>query len=228
MPKIRLLLVDSSEIFREGLVNLIQSKSNIDAVSVSNKASQVVKAAKAHKPHVVLMDIESSEGSSIELIQHIHGVVPDACIVMFSHPKAKAIFFAAVTAGVTGYISKDSSLESLVKMITLAAEGTIIVDQTIAKTVVTALQALNGYRHEAIPEHISLLTNQERKVLALMAQDTSNKEIAEALFITEDTVKVHVHNIMHKLVARDRLGAAVCAIEEGLRYHVDGSRAEPM
>lgn len=228
MPKIRLLLVDSSEIFREGLVKLIQSKSTIDAVSVSNKVSQAVKAARAYKPHVVLMDIESSEGSGIELIRHIHEVVPDAHIIMFTHPKAKALFFHAVRAGVTGYISKDSSLESLVKMITLAAEGKVIVDLPIAKTMVAALQSLNGHRHEAIPERINLLTKQEIKVLVLMAQDNSNKKIAEALFITEDTVKVHVQNIMHKLRAGSRLEATVCAIEEGLQYSVDGSRAEPM
>lgn len=228
MPKIRLLLVDSSEIFREGLVNLIQSKSNIDVVSVSNKASQAVKAARAHKPHVVLTDIESSEGSGIELIRHIHEVVPDTHIIMFAHPKAKALFFYAVRAGVTGYISKDSSLESLVKTITLAAEGKVIVDLPVAKTVVAALQSLNGFRHEAIPERINLLTKQERKVLVLVAQDNSNKEIAEALFTTEDTVKVHVHNIMHKLAACSRLEATICALEEGLQYSVDGSRAEPM
>ena len=228
MPKIRLLLVDGSEIFREGLVNLIQSKSNIDAVSVSNKASQAVKVARAHKPHVVLTDIESSKGSGIELIQRIHEVVPEAHIIMFACPKEKALFFSAVTAGVTGYISKDSSLESVVKMITLAAEGKVIVDLPVAKTVVSALQSLNGHRHEAIPEHINLLTNQETKVLALLAQDNSNKEIAEVLFTTEDTVKVHVHNIIHKLAAHSRLEATVCAIEEDLQYSVDGHRAELM
>ncbi|GAG44028.1 unnamed protein product, partial [marine sediment metagenome] len=111
---------------------------------------------------------------------------------------------------------------------TLAAEGKFIVDLPVAKTVVAALQSLNGYRHEAIPEHINLLTKQERKVIVLMAQDNSNKEIAEALFTTEDTVKVHVHNIMHKLAAHSRLEATICAVEEGLQHSVDGSRAEPM
>jgi len=228
MSKIRLLLVESSEIFREGIGNLIQSKSDIDVVSVSNKVSKAVKAARAHKPHVVLTDIESSEDSGIELIRRIHEVVPDAHIIMFAHLKEKALFFSAVRAGVTGYISKDSSLESLVKTITLAAEGKVIVDLPVAKTVVMALHSLNGYRREAIPERINLLTKQERKVLALMAQDNSNQEIAEALFTTEETVKVHVHNIMHKLAARNRLEATVCALEEGLQYSVDGSRAEPM
>lgn len=230
MPKIRLLLVDSSEIFREGLVNLLQFKSNIDAISVSNKASQAVKAARAHNPHVVLADIESSEGSGIELILHIHEVVPEAHIIMFAHPlKEKALFFSAVRAGVTGYISKDSSLESLVRMITLAAEGKVIVDLPIAKIVVIALKALDSHRHEAKPERISLMTEQERKVLAIISQNGyTNKGIAEALFTTENTVKVHVHNIMQKLSAHNRLEAAICGIEEGLEYSVDGSRAEPM
>lgn len=226
MLKIRLLLVDSSEIFREGLVNLIQSKSNIDVVSVPNKISRAIKTAKSHKPHVVLTDIDSSEGSTIQLIQGIHEVVPDAYIIVFSYGIRIADFFSAVTAGVTGYISKHSSLESLVKMVTLVVEGKVIIDLPLAKAVVAALQFLNGYRREAMPERVNVLSKQERKVLALMAQDNSNKEIAEALFTTEDTVKVHVHNIMRKLGAQSRLQAAVCAIEEGVQYSVDGSRAE--
>lgn len=228
MSKIRLLLVDSSEIFREGLVNLIQSQSNIDVVSVPNVVFKAVKAARTHKPHVVLTDVKSPEGNDIQLIRRIHELVPDAHIIMFAHPKERVRFFPAVMAGATGYISKDSSLESLIKTVTLAAEGKVIIDQPIARTVVGALQSLNGHRHEAKPERIDLLTKQERKVLALMARDNSNKEIAETLFTTEDTVKVHVHNIMQKLAAHSRLEAMACAVEEGVQYGIDGSRAEPI
>lgn len=228
MPKIRLLLVDSSEIFREGLANLLQSKSNIDVVSVPSTVSQAVKAARAHKPNVVLTDVDFSEASGIELMLRIEEVVPDARIIVFTHSTKTADFFSAVKAGATGYISKDSSFESLVKTITLAAEGKLIIDLPTAKIVVAALRSLNNHKHEAKTERIALLTEQERRVIALMAQDRSNKEIAEALFTSENTVKVHVHSIMQKLSARNRLEATACAIEEGLQYSVDESRVEPM
>lgn len=223
MPKIRLLLIDSSEIFREGLVNLIQSKSNIEAVSVSNQICEVVKATRSHKPGVVLLDIDFSQGSSTELMLRIKEIVPDARTVAFTYSTTSIDFFSAIGAGVAGYISKHSSIESLLKTIALVAEGKLVVDLPVAQIVLAALQFLDNYKHESKPERVVTLTEQERKVLALMVQDHSNQKIAKALFTSENTVKVHVHNIMRKLSAHTRLEVVACAIEEGLQYRVDGS-----
>jgi len=226
MQKIGLLLVEASEILRQGLANLLQSASNLDIVSVSDTPSQAVKAARAHKPDVVLTDIESSKGSAIELMLRIQKVVPDTHIIVFTNSKRIEDFFSAMRIQVAGYISKQNSVESLVKMIALAAEGKLIIDPPLAGIATGGLKALNGHRHEAALNHVDTLTKQEKAVLYLMADAATNEEIANALFITENTVKVHVQNIKHKLHAHHRLEATVCAIEESLQRSIDGSGSE--
>ena len=228
MPKIRLLLVEASEILREGLVKLLQSESNIDVVSVSNTVSQAVKAARAHKPHVVLTDIESSEGSGLKLILRIQKVVPDAHIIVFTNSRRIDDFFSAMRIQAAGYISKDNSVENLVKTIALTAEGKLVIDPPMAGVATGGLRALNGHRHEAELNHVNTLSKQEKRVLGLMADVATNREIANVLFITENTAKIHVSNIMHKLHAHHRLEATVCAIEESLQHNMDGTGPEPM
>ena len=226
MQRIRLLLVEASEILRQGLANLLQSESNLDIVSVSDTPSQAVKAARAHKPDVVLTDIESSKGSAIELMLRIQKVVPDTRIIVFTNSRRIEDFFSAMRIQVAGYISKENSVESLVKMIALAAEGKLIIDPPMAGIATGGLKAMNGHRHEASLNHVDLLTKQEKAVLNLMADAATNQEIANALFITENTAKIHVQNLMHKLHARHRLEATVCAIEESLQRSMDGSGSE--
>jgi len=228
MQKIRLLLVEASEILRGGLANLLQSEPNIDVVSVSDTLSQAVKAARAHKPDVVLTDIESSKGNATELILRIQEIVPDTHIIVFTNSRRIEDFFSAMRIQVSGYISKQNSVASLVKTIALAAEGKLIIDPPMAGIATGGLKALNGHRHEASLNHVNTLTKQEKAVLNLMADAASNEEIANALFITENTVKIHVQNIMRKLRAHHRLEATVCAIEESLQRSMDGSSREPM
>jgi len=228
MSKIRVLVVKTWEIFCGGLVKLLQSESGIDVVSVSNMVSPAVKAARAHKPDVVIADIQSSKDSSAELIQHIHEVVPDAHIVVLTHSTKMADFFSAVKAGATGYISKGSSYKSIVKTIVLAAEGKLIIDPPMAEIVIRGFKVLDEYRHGAQLNLLNTLSKQERAVLALMAHDATNSEIASALFITKNTVKIHVRTIMHKLHAHHRLAAMACAIEDGMQFSEDGTGAEHM
>jgi two-component system nitrate/nitrite response regulator NarL len=142
--------------------------------------------------------------------------------------EARSDFFFAINFGARAYIRKDIRFEDLVKTISLAATGKVIVAPPIAEAVLDALKSLNHHRHMAKAWHISLLTEKERAVLALVAQDAYNKEIADALFITENTVKVHLRNIMHKLNARSRLEVVACAIEEGLPHSLAETNAKPM
>lgn len=221
MSKIRLLLLDSVEIFREGLAKLLRSEPNIDVVATSSTLFEAAEAARAHKPDVVLIDIESSGGHNTELMQRILEIVPGTRIIVLTHSTAGSDFFSAIQAGATGYILKGTSFENLVKTIVLAAEGKLIIDPPIAVIAVEALRSLNEHKHEANSTQISLLSQQEKAILALMAHDASNRQIASALHISENTVKVHVHNIMQTLHARNRLEATVCAIEEGLQCSLD-------
>lgn len=223
MPKIRLLVVDNSNIFCDGLINLINSDPSTDIAPVSSKPSQAVKEAITYEPHVVLIDIDPSKESDIELVLRIHETVPYAHIFVFSQFKENNHFFSAFSAGIMGYISKDNSFENIIRAVTLAAQGTVIIDLPVAKTVISAIRTLSSFKHKAVTKHIDHLTKQEIKVLTLLAQGKSNKEIAESLFTTKDTIKVHVHNILKKLDADNRMELVIYAIEKGLQHSKDGA-----
>jgi len=216
MRKIKLLLAGSSTIFCEGLAKLLESQPNIEVVWTSSSVSEVVEAATKYKPDVVLTDIQSSQSTSVKTIQRVRQVLPNVPIIVFTHSNASTDFFSAISAGATGYILKDTSFETFLKMIALGAEGNLVITPPIAQNVIEVLKFVDSRRCHARVEGISLLSKQEKAVLTLMARVNTNKQIASTLFITENTVKVHVRNIIHKLSAHNRVEARVCAILAGL------------
>jgi len=226
LRKTKLLLVDSSQIFCEGLANLLQDEQSIDLVWMSNTGSEAVETAKREKPDVVAIDIQSCQSDNIETIKLIREILPSGRIVAFTRSRAGADFFAALVAGATGYILKDTSFKSFIKMIALAAEGNLVITPPMAENIIEILKYTDASRYEAQANGIRLLSEQEKQVLALIVENASNKGIASTLFLSENTVKVHMRNIMHKLHARNRVEARICAIEEGLLHYVDGTDAQ--
>jgi two-component system nitrate/nitrite response regulator NarL len=213
--KMKLLLVDNYEVFRKGLAHLLESEPNIDVVSTSSTASEVIEVMREHKPDIVLIDPELFE--SRDVISHIQQVVPKARIIVLTHSNTSADLLSTMSAGAAGYILKDTKYESLLKIITLVTEGKLVVDQSMARLVADVFKFIHNHTHIMIkPEHITSLTEQEKAILALLTKNATNKEIASSLCVTDNTVKVHVRNIMHKLRARNRLEAAICAIQAGL------------
>jgi len=216
MRKIKLLLADNSAIFCEGLDKLLQSQPNIEVLWTSSSVSEVVEAATKYKPDVVLTDIQSSQSSNVKTIQRIRQILPNVPIIVFTYSTENIDFFAAISAGATGYILKDTSFETLLKMIALGAEGNLVITPPIAQDVIEVLKFVDSRRCHARVEGISLLSEQEKAVLTLMARGDTNRQIASILFITENTVKVHVRNITRKLSAHNRVEARICAILAGL------------
>lgn len=217
--KMKLLLVDNYEVFRKGLANLLESEPNIDVVSMSATASEVIEAIREHKPDIVLIDPELYE--SMDVISRIQQVMPKARIIVLTHSKASTDLLSTMSAGAAGYILKDSKYESLLKVITLVTEGKLVIDQSMARLVVDVFKFIHDHMHIMIkPEQVTSLTEQEKAILALLAKDATNKEIASSLCVTENTVKVHVRNIMHKLHARNRLEAGIYAIQAGLAHGI--------
>ena len=217
--KMKLLLIDNYEVFRKGLANLLESEPNIDVVSTSSTASEVIEVVGKHKPDIVLIDPELFE--SIDVVSRIQQVVPQARIIVLTHSKTSTDLLSTMSAGAAGYILKDSKYESLLKVITLVTEGKLVIDQSMARLVADVFKFIQDHMHILIkPEQVTSLTDQEKAILALLAKDATNKEIASSLCVTDNTVKVHVRNIMHKLHARNRLEAAICAIQAGLVHGI--------
>lgn len=213
MTKLTLLLVDSWEMFSEGLVNLLKLESEIEAVLWITTVAEAVEAATTHKPDVILLDIEES---GVETIQRLRQIMPQVPIIIFTVSRSPTDFFSAIRAGATGYVFKKSNLKNLVKTLTLAVDGQFIIAPPMARIAIDALSCLDEHRHLAQAERIDSLTEQERVVMALMRHGATNERITSTLFISESTVKMHIRNIMRKLHARSRLEAIVCAIEQSL------------
>jgi len=218
MRKTKLLSVDNFELFREGVVEMLRANPKITIESVPCTVPVVAKIIRVYKPDVVLLDIENSE--STKVISYIRQVLPGAHIIILTHSKEGVCFYSAINAGATGYIFKDISYENLLKTIDLVARGKLVVGSDMTPLVVGALKFLDAHKHTAEPRYISLLSEQEKVILCLVARETTNKSIASILHIAESTVKVHVHNILAKLQARTRLEASISAIEGGLECDV--------
>lgn len=216
VTKVKLLLADKSEIFREGLAKLLEHESMIEVVSICRTGLEAVQSANEHQPNVILIDTELSECSAIEAIQRIHERLPKTGIIVLTCSEVNTNLFSAVKAGARAYISKNVSLENLIRIIALVADGEVIVCPPMATRLLAEFNFLEEAANGAKVRTINLLTKREQAVLSLVAQGFTNREIATTLCISEHTVKVHARNIMEKLHAHTRQQAVALVREKDL------------
>ena len=221
----KLLLIDNYEVFREGLAKMLENEPDISLVLTSDATAEVIKAVKRHQPDVVLMEPESYK--SMRVISCMRKVMPDLRIIVLTQPKNNADFFYAMNAGAIAYVSKSIKYKSLLKVINLVAEGKVIIDESLARFITDVFQFIHDHMHVKInPDLADSLTCQEKAVLTMLSKGATNKEIASGLVITENTVKVHLRSIMHKLCVHNRFEAGMYAIQCGLAHSMHQSRVE--
>ena len=209
MAKIGLIIADKNIIFCEGLAKLLKSKPDFEVMCTCHTGLEAVESAHKHQPDVVLIDLKLSDCNSIEAIQHIHEGVPKTNIIVLTHSEADEDIVSVTRAGATAYLSKDVSIANLIKAITLVADGVIVVSPPMAKRLLVEFSSLEE-RKDA--EKLALLlSKREQVVLSFVAQGSTNREIATTLVISENTVKVHLRNIMGKLHAHTRQKAVSLA-----------------
>jgi len=211
VAKVKLLLADKNEIFCQGLAKLLERQPSIKVACVCCTGLEAVESACEHQPDVILIDTELSECSGIEAVQRIHERLPNTNIIVFTNSEANGDLISAVKAGAKAYISKDISVENLIKTITLVADGEVIVSPPMAARLLAEFNFLEEHKDETKSGDGTLLSKREQAVLALVAQGFTNREIATSLFISEHTVKVHVRNIMGKMKAHTRQRAVALA-----------------
>jgi len=209
--KVKLLLADKREMFRDGLVKLLERQPDIQVVGTCSTGLEAIERAKKHQPDVILIDTELAECNSIEAVQHIREVLPNTNIIMLTHSETHADLISSITAGAMAYVSKDVSLKDLIKIIALVIEGEIVISPPMAAQLVKELGFLEKHKRSAKVEDIGLLSKREQVVLSLVEQGLTNKNIATSLFISEHTVKVHLRNIMGKFHAHTRQQAVTLA-----------------
>lgn len=214
MTKVKLLVAEKSEIFREGLHKLLEQEPSIEVVCTCRTGLEAVECANEHQPDVLLIDPELSECNGIEVMQRIHERLPNTNIIVLTCSKAHADLISAIKAGARAYIAKDTvSIENLIKTITLVAVGKVIIFPPMAAILLAEINSLEEHKVTATAGG-AILSKREQAVLSLVAEGLTNREIATSLFISEHTVKVHLRNIMGKFHAHTRQQAVALAGEK--------------
>ena len=203
MSAIKVLLVDKRQIFLEGLAKLLEHVPELEVLTTCSNGLEAVDKASKLKPDVILMDTEA-ECQDFEATRRIGVLLPETKIIMLTHSEEKNNLLSALKAGARGYLSKDISLENLVKSIVLAASGELIISPCMVTKLLEEFSSWPEDKQQVKTGYRNCLSPREEQVLALVAKGASNKEIAMALYISEHTAKVHLRNIMEKLHVRRR------------------------
>jgi len=211
MEQVKVLLADDKEIFREGLARLLQEQEQIEVVSQCSNGKEAIEKARESEPDVVLMDSNISDCGSKEATQQINESSPGVKVAMLTDSRDEEKLFSAIEDGATGYLLKDMRIVDLVESIDLIRKGEVVVPPSLAGKLVRKVTVKT--KEAEVKEGLS---EREIEILKLLVRGNTNKEIAEALFITENTVKVHMKNILGKLQLRNRQQAAAYAVKQGL------------
>lgn len=210
--KISILLVDDHEVVRQGLRAYLDSQPDFRVIGEVSSGEEAVDAASEYLPDVMLMDLVMSGIGGVEATRRVKDITPRTQIVVLTSYHQDEFIFPALQAGAISYVLKDVDMDDLADAVRKASRGEAVLHPRVAERVI---QEINGARG-AVFNPFTELTNREMEVLRLIARGMSNSAIAEELFISENTVKGHVSNILSKLQLADRTQAAVYAWEQGL------------
>ena len=211
---IRVLICDDHALFRRGLVMLLEGEEGIEVAAEAEDGEDAVAKATEVAPDVVLMDVRMPKMSGIEATRTIKERLPDAKIVMLTISDEEDDLYEAIKAGANGYLLKEISIEEVADAVRAVVAGQSLISPSMASKL---LAEFNNLARQAQQKVLApKLTDRELQVLKLVAQGLSNREIAQQLFISENTVKNHVRNILDKLHLHSRMEAVVYAVREKL------------
>ena len=204
--RIRVFLLDDHEVVRRGLRDLLESEGDIEIVGESGSAREATARIPALRPDVAVLDARLPDGSGIDVCRDVRSTDPSIkALILTSYDDDEALF-AAIMAGAAGYVLKQIGAGDLVDSVRRVAAGQSLIDPHLMARVLERVRS-------GPPEHEELagLTEQERKILALIAEGMTNRQIGERLFLAEKTVKNYVSSILSKLGLERRTQAAVLA-----------------
>ena len=217
MEALRVLVVDDHALFRRGIVTVLANQDNINVVGEAVNGLEAIAKAEELAPDVILMDLNMPQCSGLEATQALQAKSLQAKILVLTVSDNEADLFAAIKFGATGYILKNTEPEELVQAIYHIAQGGVIISPVMATKLLAEFRdASTGARTESTNNEKDNMSPREDEVLQLVAQGATNKEIADSLFISENTVKTHLRNIMDKLHLANRSQAAAYAVKRGL------------
>jgi DNA-binding NarL/FixJ family response regulator len=202
---LRLLVVDDHEVVRQGLIALLDRRNAFEVVAQAGSVAESISMAARHEPDVVIMDVRLPDGSGIEACREIRAARPETRVVMLtSYPDEEAVL-SAIIAGASGYLLKQIRGRDLVSALEAVGRGESLLDSAVTEKV---LERVRRIASGSATDELAELTSQERKILLLVAEGKTNKQIAAEVFLSDKTVKNYVSSILAKLNLQRRTQAA--------------------
>ena len=213
---IRVLIVDDHALFRRGLVMVLEQEKDIDLVGEAGDGAEAVQIAQDAMPDVVLMDVRMPRRGGIEATSQIKAMAPHTKILMLTISDEEADLYDAIKAGASGYLLKEISIDEVANAIRQVNAGQSMISPSMASKLLTEFATMVKKTDEKPAAAQPRLTEREMEVLRLVAKGRNNRDIAKELFISENTVKNHIRNILEKLHLHSRMQAVVYAVREKL------------
>jgi two-component system response regulator DevR len=208
------VVVDDHEVVRQGLVAMLDRRPGFQVVGEAGTVAEAIEVTARFQPNLVVMDVRLPDGSGIEACREIRANLPETRVMMLtSYPDEEAVL-AAIIAGASGYLLKQVRARDLVAALEAVGRGESLLDPAVTGKVLERMRRIATSDH---PDELAALTQQERKILALVADGKTNKEIASEIFLSDKTVKNYVSSILAKLNLERRAQAA--AFVARLRSH---------
>ena len=201
----KIILIDDHPLMRQGMRQILSLEDNIEVVGEASNGTEGVALALATETDLIILDLNMKGISGLDTLRALRAKGVDARIVVLTVSDAQSDIFALMDAGVDGYLLKDSDTAELVENIQRALKGEMVLSDNVR-------QHILNRQPESDPLHT--LTDRERDVLQWIATGMSNKQIAAQLFISEETVKVHIRNLLRKLNVHSRVAATVLYLEQ--------------
>jgi two-component system response regulator DevR len=214
----RVLVVDDHEVVRLGLRTLLGGHEDIIVVDEAGSADEAIRKAQQHNPDVIIMDIRMPGKNGIEACREILAKNRDIQVIMLTSYAEDEMLFDAISAGAAGYVLKQGGGDDLVRAIRRVGQGDALLDPAVTQRVLARVRQATRQEQAAA---FNDLTEQELRVLGLVSEGQTNKEIARALFLGEGTVRNYVSSILSKLAPTNRAEAAAYAVRHNLDDFLD-------
>ncbi len=219
---IKIMVVDDQPLMRDGLATILNLRNELEVVGTACDGQDAFEKAKLLIPDIVLMDIRMPGTNGVTGTKLIRQKWPEIKVLMLTTFKDSELIFEALEEGASGYLLKDMPTDTIVQAILTVHSGGVVLPPDVTAQVIKEMKRSQSLTVPleanplSAPKELQDLTEREHGVLRQLGYGLSNKEIAEALFITEGTVKNHVSNIINKLGLRDRTQAAIFAVRFGI------------
>jgi DNA-binding NarL/FixJ family response regulator len=213
---LRILLVDDHVLFRKGVAALLARRPEMEVVGEASDGLEAIIAAREVVPDVILMDIHMPKCDGLEATRMIKRELPHVKIVILTVSDDEQNLFEAIKSGAQGYLLKDLEPTRLYDLLESISRGEAPLSGVLAAKILKEFARPSTEDPAPAPEIIDELTTRETEILQLVVDGKTNKEIATSLYIAENTVKIHLRNILEKLHLQNRIQAAVYAVRQGL------------